>query len=207
MNEYLLVKWLHIVSSTLLFGTGLGSAFYLFFAMRTRNAVLVAGVSRLVVRADWWFTTPSIIIQPLSGLYLVHLAGFPYHSAWLLWSIGLYLLARACWLPVVWLQIRMHKMAEHAVRQEQALPPLFQRYACLWTILGVPAFIHCPRDRVLVDGQQTAVMRGQEKPPHRRGFCQTPALRLASMKISRSPSITDFRLPTSTLVRRSLMRD
>ncbi len=28
--EYLVVKWLHILSSTLLFGTGLGSAFYMF---------------------------------------------------------------------------------------------------------------------------------------------------------------------------------
>lgn len=141
MNEYLLVKWLHILSSTLLFGTGLGSAFYLFFAMRTRDAALIAGVSRLVVRADWWFTTPAIIVQPLSGLYLVHLAGFPHHSAWLVWSIALYLLAGACWLPVVWLQIRLHAMAVEAVQLQQSLPPRFHRYARLWTALGIPAFI------------------------------------------------------------------
>ena len=30
--EYLVVKWLHILSSTLLFGTGIGSAYYMLFA-------------------------------------------------------------------------------------------------------------------------------------------------------------------------------
>ena len=29
---YLIAKWLHILSSTVLFGTGLGSAYYMFFA-------------------------------------------------------------------------------------------------------------------------------------------------------------------------------
>jgi hypothetical protein len=75
--EYVIVKWLHILSSTLLFGTGLGSAFYMFFASRTRDARAIAVVVRYVVVADWAFTTPTMIVQPLTGFYLVHLAGFP----------------------------------------------------------------------------------------------------------------------------------
>ena len=43
---YLLVKWLHILSSTLLFGTGLGSAFYMYFTSRTRNPQAIAVVVR-----------------------------------------------------------------------------------------------------------------------------------------------------------------
>jgi hypothetical protein len=35
--EYLLVKWVHIVSSTILFGTGIGSAFCLFMANRSKE--------------------------------------------------------------------------------------------------------------------------------------------------------------------------
>src|SRR5207253_363057 len=31
---YEIAKWLHILSSTVLFGTGLGSAYYMFFASR-----------------------------------------------------------------------------------------------------------------------------------------------------------------------------
>ncbi len=68
-------------------------------------------VSRLVVRADWWFTTPAVIIQPLTGAYMLHVAGFPLTSTWILASGALYLFAGACWLPVVWYQIRMCRMA------------------------------------------------------------------------------------------------
>ena len=112
--EYLVVKWLHILSSTLLFGTGLGSAFYMFFASLTRDARVVATVVRYVVIADYAFTTPTIIIQPATGLYLIHLAGFPLSSTWIAVSIALYFLAGACWLPVVWMQIKMRDMAEAA---------------------------------------------------------------------------------------------
>jgi len=92
---YLVVKWLHILSSTMLFGTGLGSAFYMFFASRTRDVPVIAVVVRYVVIADWLFTTPTVILQPITGLWLVHLAGFPLDSRWLLLSYALYLLAGA----------------------------------------------------------------------------------------------------------------
>ena len=139
--EYLLVKWLHVLSSTVLFGTGLGSAFYMFFTNRSRNVHAIAAVSRRVVQADWLFTAPTAILQPLTGAWLVHLAGIPWASRWVLWSVLLYLLAGACWLPVVWLQIRMARMAESAAREGAALPPLFWRYHAIWTGLGLPAFL------------------------------------------------------------------
>jgi uncharacterized membrane protein len=90
MNTYLLVKWLHIVSSVLLAGTGFGSAFYLFFANRSDSLQARAVVARLVVRADWWFTTPAAIVQPLSGVWLAHTAGWPLTTPWLLLSMLLY---------------------------------------------------------------------------------------------------------------------
>lgn len=110
--EYQVAKWLHILSSTVLFGTGLGSAYYMFFASLSRNAAAAAVVVRQVVWADWVFTTTTIVFQPLSGLYLAHLMGLsPLGTAWMRWSFYLYFLAGACWLPVVWLQLRMRDMA------------------------------------------------------------------------------------------------
>jgi uncharacterized membrane protein len=38
---------------------------------------------------------------------MMHLAGYPFHSKWIMWSVTLYVLAGACWLPVVWLQMRL----------------------------------------------------------------------------------------------------
>jgi uncharacterized membrane protein len=138
---YLIVKWLHILSSTLLFGTGLGSAFYMFFTSLTRDVRATAIVVRHVVIADWAFTTPTIIIQPLTGFYLIHLAGFPLSSTWIAWSIGLYLLAGAAWLPVVWMQIKMRDMANEAMRVGTDLPPLYWRYLRFWVALGIVAFV------------------------------------------------------------------
>jgi uncharacterized membrane protein len=139
--DYVTVKYLHILSSTLLFGTGLGSAFYMFFTNLSGDVRAIAVVSRRVVWADWLFTTPTAIIQPATGLYLVHLAGMPLGMAWIAWSLALFALAAACWLPVVWIQIRMAALAEAAARDGTALPPLFWRYHRIWTALGIPAFI------------------------------------------------------------------
>ena len=138
--DYLVVKWLHVLSSTLLFGTGLGSAFHMLMASLTRRPEAVAVVVRQVVWADWLFTTTTIVIQPLTGLYMVHLTGLPLRTPWIAWSFALYFLAGACWLPVVWMQIRMRRMAEAAVARSEPLPALYFRYLWRWTALGIPAF-------------------------------------------------------------------
>ena len=54
---------------------------------------------------------------------------------------GLDLLAGACWLPVVWLQIQLSKMADAALASGQPLPARYWRYARWWEGLGYPAFI------------------------------------------------------------------
>ena len=138
--DYLTVKYIHILSSTLLFGTGLGSAFYMFFTNRSRDVRAISIVSRRVVWADWLFTTPTAIIQPASGLYMVYLTGMPITMKWISVSLALYVLAAACWLPVVWLQIQMAEMAERAVKEGSELPPRFWRFHNIWTTLGFPAF-------------------------------------------------------------------
>lgn len=138
---YLIVKWLHVLSSTFLFGTGIGSAFYMLFANISRDIRAIAVVSRHVVMADWIFTATTVVIQPVTGLYLMHLAGVPFHSRWIVWSFALYFLAGACWLPVVWLQIKMRDMAQTAARDGTPLPPTYWRYLRIWIMLGIPAFI------------------------------------------------------------------
>ena len=139
--DYPTIKFVHVLSSTLLFGTGLGSAFYMFFTNRSGDVRAIAVVARRVVWADWLLTTPTAIIQPATGLYLVHLAGMPLAAPWIAWSIALFVLAGACWLPVVWIQVRMAAMAERAVKEGTPLPALFWRYHRIWTALGVPAFL------------------------------------------------------------------
>jgi len=139
--DYQIIKAIHIISSVFLVGTGFGTAFYLFFANRSGSVEAIAVVSRLVVRADWWFTTPAVIVQPLSGAYMIHLAGYPLDTTWIAASLALYAFAGICWLPVVWLQIRMGRMAVAAHAAGTPLPDIYWRYARRWEWLGYPAFL------------------------------------------------------------------
>jgi uncharacterized membrane protein len=140
MSEFFFIKWIHILSATLLFGTGLGSAFYKWSADRSGDVVAMAHTNRVVVIADWLFTTPTVIIQPITGFWLVHLFGIPYTQGWVITSLALYVIAGICWLPVVWLQIRMRDLSVKAVNDRQPLNPRYYTHAKQWFWLGVPAF-------------------------------------------------------------------
>jgi uncharacterized membrane protein len=140
MSIYLLLKTFHILSSTILFGTGIGIAFYKWLTDRSGDVRAIRLSSERTVLADWVFTTPAVIIQPLTGIALAHLAGFPLQTPWLAGSIALYLLAGACWMPVVWLQIRMRDLARAADDASMALPPAYWAFARIWFWLGVPTF-------------------------------------------------------------------
>ena len=141
MDSYLLVKLLHVLSSTVLFGTGLGTAFQGWMAGRSCNLDAMRVVNRNVVLADWIFTTPAAIIQPVTGVWLALHAGFALTEGWLGLAIFLYIFVGACWLPVVWLQLQMHKMVAIVKKTGQPLPDRYARVAQLWFLLGWPAFI------------------------------------------------------------------
>jgi uncharacterized membrane protein len=139
--DLLVVKYLHVLSSTFLFGTGVGSAFYLLATSWTRDAHTVAVVARYVVIADWIFTATTIVFQPTSGLYLAHRMGIPLTAPWLYWSIVLYVIAAACWLPVIWLQIKLRDIAAEAAARGEPLPRRYAGFLGAWAALGVPALL------------------------------------------------------------------
>jgi uncharacterized membrane protein len=137
--EYVIGKWIHVLSSTIVFGTGIGTAFYIFVGTRSRQTAVVAAVMRYAVIADWLFTATTMIVQPVSGYYLVRLLGLSWSTLWIERSVGLFVLAALCWLPVVWLQIRMRDLAVAAASAGEPLPPRFRALRRIWVALGVPA--------------------------------------------------------------------
>jgi uncharacterized membrane protein len=141
MVDPVLLETAHIISSTVLFGTGLGTAFHgLASNLRGDLPVIVAG-NKNVVLADWLFTTPAVISQPLTGVLLALEQGWPLDAPWLLAAVALYIFVGACWLPVVWLQLRMARIAESCLASGEALPPVYHSYFRWWFALGWPAFI------------------------------------------------------------------
>lgn len=141
MSLYVLFKLVHILSAAVLFGTGAGIAFFMVAAHRTGRAEVVAATTRIVVLADFVFTTPAVIIQPLSGIALMIVQGYRPFEPWLVAAYGLYALIGACWLPVVVIQLRIRRLAEAAAAADAPLPPAYNRLFRLWFLLGWPAFM------------------------------------------------------------------
>jgi uncharacterized membrane protein len=139
---YLTLKLVHIIGAAVLFGTGLGIAFFQFRANRTESPEAIAATLRSVVIADYLFTATAAVLQPITGLLLLHLRGYQLGETWIALSLALYVLIGLCWLPVVVLQIRMRDLAEAAVAAgEPALPPRYHALARVWFWLGWPAFL------------------------------------------------------------------
>jgi uncharacterized membrane protein len=139
--EYLVVKWLHIVGATMIFGTGLGTAFHFWITQRRENVAAIAAASRSTVLADYLFTLPAVILQPLTGWALAKMAGYPLTQTWIVSALALYAVAAACWIPVVFIQIRLRDLSQGSASSGEPLPPEFARLVRRWIILGWPAFI------------------------------------------------------------------
>jgi uncharacterized membrane protein len=107
----------------------------------TQKVNIMAAINRYVVFADWIFTAPSAVVQLVTGLWLVHLAGFPFTAFWVWGSIAGYTVAMFCWLPVVYWQIKMRNIAIEADLTQSELPAIYYRYFNYWFVLGWPAFI------------------------------------------------------------------
>lgn len=141
MDIYLTVKTLHILSSTILFGTGIGIAFFMFRSYFTNDLQEKLYASRNTVLADYIFTFPAVIAQPLTGFWLIWHGGFDWTSTWLLATYIIFIIAGLCWLPVVWIQIQLKKMVKDSVESGTELPVRYHKLFKIWFLLGWPAFL------------------------------------------------------------------
>ena len=138
--EYFVLKFLHIVGASVLLGTGAGIAFFMLMAHLSGRAPVIAGVARIVVIADFIFTATAVVAQPTTGVLLAWNVGYSLLDGWILWSIVLYVVTGAFWLPVVWMQMRMRNLAQEAVRTNAELPQSYHRLFWWWFAFGFPAF-------------------------------------------------------------------
>ena len=93
MDLYSLVKIIHIISATIVFGTGLGMAYFMLMGQRSRDFVERRFAARVTVLTDYTFTLPAVIVQPLSGAWLVWKGGFDWTDFWLVGTYALYVIA------------------------------------------------------------------------------------------------------------------
>jgi uncharacterized membrane protein len=140
MTSYFLLKYLHVIGSTVLLGTGAGIAFFMMMAHRTGDPATIAATARIVVVADYLFTATAVVVQPVTGLLLVREVGYSLGEGWILASIALYLFTGAFWLPVVWMQAKMRDLAAAAAESGVPLPKRYHALYRTWFAFGFPAF-------------------------------------------------------------------
>jgi uncharacterized membrane protein len=139
ITVYEILKVLHVLGTVLLFGTGMGTAFFLLMAYRSRDFDAIRVTTRHVVIADWLFTAPAVVVQPITGALLMSQLGYRYDSLWFAMVIALYVVTGLCWLPVVAIQYRLRNIVSSGASYA-ALPAEFHRLMKTWFALGIPAF-------------------------------------------------------------------
>jgi uncharacterized membrane protein len=135
MTPYLWIKLLHILSATVLFGTGMGTAFFMLKAYLSANDEAMAVTTKSVVLADWIFTLPAVVVQFATGLWLTQHLNISMDSAWFNTVLGLFVFVGACWVPVVWIQIRIRDLIAAEAGSDS-----YRNLMRWWMALGVPAF-------------------------------------------------------------------
>lgn len=138
---FLWIKIIHVISSAILFGTGIGTALYMFCVNQQKNIELIARATKQVVFVDWVFTGSSAVIQFITGFMLIGLKNYSPFTLWIMISVIGYVIAALCWFPVVYLQIRCRDLAFEALKNNTPLTREYYRYYKIWWILGIPAFL------------------------------------------------------------------
>ncbi|MFC3679793.1 DUF2269 family protein [Bacterioplanoides pacificum] len=137
MEHYFLLKTLHILSATVLIGSGAGIAFFMLMAWLSKDPAAIRVTTRHVVLADWIFTAPAVVVQLFSGLLLMQGLGYAFDSQWFIRVISLFILIGCCWLPVVVIQYKLRSIAATLPLDERQ----FSFWMRIWVSLGIPAFI------------------------------------------------------------------
>jgi len=142
MSAYDFWKTAHVLCAAIVFGTGLGIAFFCASAyrnaMRSGDIGALRSALRLALVAGLWLMAPAMAFEAVSGLSLMDRLGWPLSSplataVW--WLFGF---AGACWIPALCIQAYLARTARR-VPSIQWLPPSFHAWFAGWIALGAAA--------------------------------------------------------------------
>lgn len=84
--------------------------------------------AKTTVIADYLFTTPAVILQPLTGYWLISQSGIEWDVPWLQMTYLLYAVAGLCWVPVVFIQIKLKAVLQQCADNNSELPTAYHQY-------------------------------------------------------------------------------
>ena len=107
METFTALKLLHGVSTLLLFVSAIALLVVVIRRWRAGDKNLSGGVVQRPWSFVWGLMGLCLLALPVSGWFLVHLAGWPLSQLWLLMGSCLYLLGSLSWL---WLVVRLNRL-------------------------------------------------------------------------------------------------
>ncbi|BBP80019.1 DUF2269 domain-containing protein [Pseudomonas gingeri NCPPB 3146 = LMG 5327] len=107
METFTALKVLHSVVTVLLLGSALAVAIWFWRGRRRGDATIPGRLLKMPWALAWWLMALCLVVQPVSGWWLVHLGGFPLGQTWLLGSSVLYTVGCLAW---AWLVVRLNRL-------------------------------------------------------------------------------------------------
>jgi uncharacterized membrane protein len=104
------IRLLHILSSALMFGVGVGALWFVTTAAMSRHPAVLAVTTRNAFAAEMYFGVPVAIVQPLTGYLLMRQLGYGFDSIWF-WSVAAaYSVTGIAWVYLVKSEFRLRRM-------------------------------------------------------------------------------------------------
>ncbi|MCB1597769.1 MAG: DUF2269 domain-containing protein, partial [Gammaproteobacteria bacterium] len=135
-----LIRLIHVVSSALMFGVGIGAFWFVRASLRSADVAAIAVNIRNAVRAEWFIAGPVAVIQPATGYLLMLQLDYSLRSRWFLAFLILYILAGMFCVYLLKAELGMRALAAASLASPRAatpLPPQFHTLARRWQYLAL----------------------------------------------------------------------
>jgi len=99
---YLPMKLLHIIAVIAFLGNITTGLFWHIHAARTRDPRLLAHTMDGIIKSDWLFTIPGVVVIVTTGIIAAVAGGLPLlHTGWILWTLVLFSLSGVIFMGFV----------------------------------------------------------------------------------------------------------
>jgi uncharacterized membrane protein len=141
MENYQLLKSIHMLGVTIFLGNIIVTAVWKVLADRTKSPAIVAYAQRLVTITDFAFTAVGVLLILVSGRLLALRFGEIGDILWLNWGWWLFIASGVIWvLILIPIQIKQARLAKDFSKEEE-IPESYWTLSNYWAVFGSVATI------------------------------------------------------------------
>jgi uncharacterized membrane protein len=131
------LKFVHVLAAATMFGAWLCLAIVMLRGHRSGNPSVLAVTTQVVIDVEKMVMVPAIAVQPISGFPLALAIGLsPASEFWIVVSLGLFVVAVACWLAAFRVETRVRRLSRQSALDAAALPDDYRRMFNAWSALA-----------------------------------------------------------------------